>query len=302
MKRYYLMLICLLLPFVAQAKLNVVVTTPDLGSVASEIGGDRIELTVLMKPAEDPHFVDAKPSFITKLARADVLIEGGAELEIGWLGALLPRAGNPKIALGKPGRVLANQGVQMLEVPAAMDRSQGDVHAAGNPHFMVDPENAKIVARHITESFAVLDAGSAEVYRSNLKKFVEKIDARLPMWQKTLAPYQGQSVAGYHNSWPYFAQRFGLKIDTFLEPKPGLPATPAHLAEVITKMKEGNIRLIIVDRYLDRRTADSVAQRTGAEVVEVSHYPGAIKGVEPNYIALIDYLVNSIARSLGRSK
>jgi len=302
MKRYYLLLICLLLPFIAHAKLNVVVTTPDLGSVASEIGGDRIELTILMKPAEDPHFVDAKPSFITKLARADVLIEGGAELEIGWLGALLQRAGNSKIASGKPGRVLANQGVRMLEVPAAVDRSQGDVHAAGNPHFMVDPENAKIVARHITESFAALEAGSAEVYRTNLQKFVEKIDARLPVWQKTLAPYQGQSVVGYHNSWPYFAQRFGLKIDTFLEPKPGLPATPAHLAEVISKMKEGNIRLIIVDRYLDRRTADSVAQRTGAEVVEVSHYPGAIKGVEPNYIALIDYLVNSIARSLGRSK
>jgi zinc/manganese transport system substrate-binding protein len=190
----------------------------------------------------------------------------------------------------------------MLEVPTTLDRSQGDVHAAGNPHFMVDPENAKIVARHIAECFTAADAGSAEVYRSNLKKFFEKIDERLPVWQKTLAPFQGQRVVSYHNSWPYFAQRFGLKIDTFLEPKPGLPATPAHLVEVISKMKEGNIRLIIVDRYLDRRTADSVAQRTGAEVVEVSHYPGAIIGVEPNYIALIDYLVNSIARSLGRSK
>ena len=302
MNKWFLIVLCLLTPAVTRAKINVVTTTPDLSSVAAEIGGDRIDLTVLMKPTEDPHFVDAKPSFITKLARAEVLIEGGAELETGWLTALLQRASNPKIAPGKPGRVLANQGVQMLEVPTTLDRSQGDVHAAGNPHFMVDPENAKIVARHIAECFTAADAGSAEVYRSNLKKFFEKIDERLPVWQKTLAPFQGQRVVSYHNSWPYFAQRFGLKIDTFLEPKPGLPATPAHLAEVISKMKEGNIRLIIVDRYLDRRTADSVAQRTGAEVVEVSHYPGAIKGVEPNYIALIDYLVNSIARSLGRSK
>jgi zinc/manganese transport system substrate-binding protein len=302
MKPIFVILSCLVWPFLGQAKLNVVVTTPDLGSVASEIGGDRIQLMVLMKPTEDPHFVDAKPSFITKLARADVLVEGGAELETGWLSALLQRANNPRIAPGKAGRILANQGVRMLEVPTTLDRTQGDVHAAGNPHFMIDPENAKIAARHLADSFIVLDPTSAEVYRSNLKKFLEKIDEHLPAWQKTLSPFRGQRVVGYHNSWPYFAQRFGLNIDTFLEPKPGLPTTPAHLAEVIAKMKEGNVRLIIVDRYLDRRTADSVAQRTGAEVVEVSHYPGAIKGVEPNYVALIDYLVNSIARSLGRAK
>jgi len=302
MKMLTFLAVCLLSSGSAQAKLNVVVTTPDLGAVAAEVGGDRIELTTLMRPAEDPHYVDAKPSFITKLARADVLVEGGAELEVGWLPPLLHRAGNAKIAAGKPGRVLANQGVQMLEVPATLDRSQGDIHAAGNPHFMIDPENAKVVARHIAEAFASNDAASAEVYQANLKKFIEKIDERVPAWQKTLAPFKGQSVVGYHSSWPYFAQRFGLRIDVFLEPKPGLPPTPAHMAEVIEKIKSGKVRLIIVDRYLDRRTADSVAQRTGAEVLEVSHYPGAIKGIEPTYVALIDYLVNSMARSLGRSK
>jgi zinc/manganese transport system substrate-binding protein len=302
MKQMLILAIGLLSTFVTQGKLNVVVTTPDLGSVAGEIGGNQIELTVLMRPTEDPHFVDAKPSFITKLARADVLIEGGAELETGWLKALLERASNAKIASGKPGRVLANQGVQMLEVPTALDRSQGDVHSAGNPHFMIDPENAKIVARHLAEVFSSADASSAEVYRSNLKRFVEKIDERLPAWQKKLAPFQGQRVVGYHNSWPYFAQRFGLKIDVFLEPKPGLPPTPAHLAEVIGRVKGDKIRLIIVDRYLDRRTADSVAQRTGAEVLEVSQYPGAIKGVEATYVALVDHLVDSMARSLGRLK
>lgn len=302
MKPMILLALCLLSPLAGQAKLNVVATTPDLGAIATEIGGDRVELTTLMRPSEDPHFVEAKPSFITKLARADALIEGGAELEVGWLTALMQRVSNPKIAAGKPGRVLANQGVQMLEVPTALDRSQGDIHAAGNPHFMIDPENAKIVARHIADAFASLDAASADVFRSNLKNFVDKLDERLPVWQKALAPFKGQSVVGYHKSWPYFAQRFGLKIDVFLEPKPGLPPTPAHLAEVIAKIKEDKIRLIIVDRYLDRRTADSVAQRTGAEVLEVSQYPGAIKGVEPNYIALVEYLVNSMARALGSSK
>src|SRR5882757_8320861 len=157
----------LLLPLLAGlaipvfAKLNVVATTPDLGAIARAIGGDQIELTTLAKPSEDPHFVDAKPSFIVKLNHADALIEGGAELEAGWLTPLLEGARNPKIETGKPGRVAAAEGVALLEVPAALDRSQGDIHAAGNPHFLTDPENAKIVAAHIARSFAELDPGSA---------------------------------------------------------------------------------------------------------------------------------------------
>src|SRR6266478_247177 len=150
----------------ALAKLNVVATTPDFGSIAKEIGGDNIDLTTLGKPTEDPHFVDAKPSFIVKLNHADVLIEGGAELEIGWLPALLEQSRNQKVAPGAPGHVACAQGVQMLEVPTTLDRSRGDIHAAGNPHYVVDPVNAKIVAQHLAESFCALDAKSCEIYRA----------------------------------------------------------------------------------------------------------------------------------------
>src|SRR5262245_23014650 len=272
--------------FPAWARLNVVATTPDLGAVAREIGGDQIELTTLAKPTEDPHFVDAKPSFILKLSRADVLIEGGAELEIGWLPALLDQARNTKLSPGAPGHVSCAQSVQLLEIPSSLDRSRGDIHAAGNPHYLMDPLNAKIVAQHIADSLCGLDQKSSATFRANLKKFTEQIDAKLPQWQKQLDPFKGQQVVAYHNSWLYFGDRFGLKIDLFLEPKPGVPPTPTHLAEVILKMKENKVHVIIVDPYLDRRTAEKVAERTGAKVVDVSQFPGGVKGTEGGYIAL----------------
>jgi zinc/manganese transport system substrate-binding protein len=282
-----------------EAKLNVVATTPDFGAIAHEIGGDRIELTTLAKATEDPHFVDAKPSFIVKLNHADVLIEGGAELEIGWLPPLLTGARNAKLATDAPGYIRCNEGIQMLEVPSTLDRSKGDIHAAGNPHFTVDPGNAKIIARHIADSFCKLDAVNSGTYQANQKKFAEQLDARLTEWQKTLEPFKGQQIVAYHNSWLYFANRFGLKIDLFLEPKPGVPPTPSHLAEVIGKMKADKVHVIIVDPYLNRRTAETVAAKTGATVVDVTQFPGGVKGTEGGYIALLDYLVNSVARALA---
>ena len=286
----------------ALAKLNVVATTPDLASIAKEIGGDHVEITTLAKPTEDPHFVDAKPSFIVKLNRTDVLIEGGAELEIGWLPALLDQSRNSKLAPGAPGHVACAQGVSLLEVPSTLDRSRGDIHAAGNPHFLVDPVNAKIVAQHITEAFCARDEPSCAVYRANLKKFTDALDSKLAQWQQTLAPFKGREIAAYHNSWLYFGERFGLKIDLFLEPKPGVPPTPTHLAEVIGKMRQDNVKVIIVDPYLNRRTAETVADKTGATVVDVAQFPGGVKGTEGGYLALLDYVVNAIAHALGASK
>ena len=281
------------------AKLNVVATTPDLASIAKEIGGDHIDLTILAKPTEDPHFVDAKPSLIVKLNRADVLLEGGAELEIGWLPNLLDQSRNAKLTAGAPGHVVCSQGVPLKEIPTALDRSKGDIHAAGNPHYLVDPANAKIVAQNITEAFCSLDEKSAAAYRANLKHFTEALDAKKVEWQKQLEPFKGQQVVAYHNSWLYFGDCFGLKIDLFLEPKPGVPATPRHLADVILKMKADKVHVILVDPYLDRRTAETVASRTGATVVDMTQFPGGVKGTEGGYIALMDYLVNAVAKALA---
>lgn len=281
------------------AKLNVVATTPDLGAIAQEIGGKEIEITTLARPSEDAHFIDAKPSFIVKLNKADVLLHGGAELEVGWLPTLVSGTRNARIAPGAAGNVPCNTSVPMLEVPSTLDRAKGDIHAAGNPHYLVDPENAKIVAHNIAEAFAKLDTASAETYRANEKKFTAQLDGRLALWQQKLAPFKGARVAAYHNSWPYFGRRFGLAIDLFLEPKPGIPPSPAHLTGVISTMKEEKVKAILHDPFLDRKTAETVAKATGAVVVNVTQFPGGVKGSEGGYVAMMDYLVTAIANALA---
>ncbi|PYM13327.1 MAG: zinc ABC transporter substrate-binding protein [Verrucomicrobia bacterium] len=286
----------------AEAKLDVVATTLDFGSIATEIGGNRASVTTLAKPTEDPHFVDAKPSFIVKLNHADAVVEGGAELEIGWLPALLDQSRNSKLALGAPGRIYCSQGISLVEIPATLDRSRGDIHAAGNPHYMTDPVNAKIVAEHIADAFCQLDAKSCDTYRANLKKFAEELDKKTVEWEKLLAPFKGQRIVAYHNTWPYFARRFGLSIDLFLEPKPGIPPTPVHLAEVVSRMKAEHVRVILVEPYQNRRTAEAVAAETGATVVAVAQFPGGVKGTDKGYIELMDYLVNSLARALSEAR
>jgi ABC-type Zn uptake system ZnuABC Zn-binding protein ZnuA len=290
------------LAFGAEAKLNVVVTTPDLASIAREVGGDKIEVTTLGRPTEDPHFVDAKPSFIVKLNKADALIEGGAELESGWLPSLLAGARNAKITADAPGRIRCNEGISMLEVPDKLDRSKGDLHAAGNPHFVIDPMNARIVAAHLADALGKMDVANRALYAANAKKFNDLLEMKLAQWQAKLAPFKGAQVVAYHNSWRYFAERYGLKIEILLEPKPGIPPSPAHLAEVISKMKSSGARVVMVDPYLNRKTAETVATQTGATVVDVTQFPGGVKGTEGGYVVLQDYLVNALAKALGEKK
>jgi len=281
----------------AHAKLNVVATTADLAAIARAIGGEEIEVTALAKPSEDPHFVTPKPSYIAKLNRADALIEGGAELELGWLPPLLDAARNPKLALGALGRIQASSAVNLLEVPTTLDRSRGDIHALGNPHFMTDPLNAKAVADLITARFAALAPEKAETFKLNLTQFNAHLDSKLEQWEKLLRPFAGRRVVAYHNTWPYFARRFDLKIDLFLEPKPGIPPTPAHLSDVIARMKAENIKVVLVEPYQNRKTAERVAAETGAVVVDFCQFPGGLKGTEGGYIELLDYLVTTLAKA-----
>lgn len=282
----------------AHAALNVVVTTADLAAVAKEIGGDRISITTLAKPTEDPHFLDAKPSFIAKLNRADALIEGGAELEAAWLQPLLAGARNQRLAPGAPGHISCAAPLSLLEIPTTLDRSRGDVHGAGNPHYMTDPENARLVARHICASLSSLDAGSAAQFQANLKQFETKLSAKLASWQQALAPFKNRRIVAYHNTWPYFANRFGLRVDLFLEPKPGIPPTPTHLSEVTAQMKNEGVRVIILEPFQDRKTAEAVAKQTGATVLQATQYPGGLKGTEGGYFELLDQIVNPLAAAL----
>lgn len=282
----------------AGATLNVVATTSEYGALASQIGGAKVAVTTIAKATEDPHFVDARPSQIVALNRADILIEGGAELEIGWLPPLLEGARNGKILSGAPGRVVASEGVQLLDIPLAADRSQGDTHVAGNPHFMLDPLNAKIVAEHIARVFSSLDPAGAAVYKANLASFESELQTKMSEWTAALAPYAGRPIVTYHPTWRYFGRRFGLVADTFLEPKPGIPPSPPHLAKVMQKMEAENIRVLLVEPYQPRKTAEAVASRTKAVVIEVCQFPGGLPGTD-TYLSLIDAVVKRVAEALA---
>jgi zinc/manganese transport system substrate-binding protein len=278
-------------------KLNVVTTTPELAALAREIGGDAVEVKALAKPTEDPHYVDAKPSHIVTLNRADVLIEGGAELEIGWLPPLLESARNDRIAPGAPGLIVASQGVRMLEIPATFDRSRGDVHPFGNPHFLIDPVNVKLIVAQMADHFSQVDPKSAELYQANLKKFTAALDLKLAEWQRQLAPYRGAKIVTYHKDFPYLAERFNLEVAETLEPKPGIAPSPSHLAVVIAKMKAEHVRVILVQPYQNRKTAETVARQTGAVVLDIPQQPGALKNTD-TYFELMDYLVHTLATGL----
>jgi ABC-type Zn uptake system ZnuABC Zn-binding protein ZnuA len=280
-------------------KVNVVATTPDLASIAELIGGDAVDVKALAKPTEDAHFVDPKPSSIVTLNRADMLIDGGAELELGWLPALLQSARNPKIAAGAPGRVVASQGIRLLEVPTTFDRSKGDVHALGNPHFLIDPVNARTVAGRIAAQLSQIDPANAAKYNANLKSFEARMDAKLAEWQKQLAPYAGAKIVTYHKDFPYLAARFKLDVVETLEPKPGIAPSPAHLAEVITTMKAKGAKVILVQPFQNRKTAETVARQTGATILDLAQQPGAVKGTA-TYFDMMDYIVTTIADALRK--
>jgi len=299
MKLLHVLICAALMPAASMAKLTIVATTSDFGAIARTIGGDRIEVQVLARPSEDPHFVDAKPSYIMKLNRADAIIQGGAELEAGWLPPLLEGARNAKLLSGAPGHIACATGIELLDVPTTLDRSKGDVHALGNPHFMVDPENGKRVAERICQALCELDTASCDYYRENLSAFTGRLDAKMKVWQELLAPYRGSTIVAYHDTWIYFAKRFGISVDLFLEPKPGIPPTPSQIALVMTRMKNENIRVILCESYQNRKIAETVAKQTGATVVDVTQFPGGIKNVPDDYIELIDYLVHAIASALA---
>jgi zinc/manganese transport system substrate-binding protein len=282
----------------AGAALKVVATTSEYGALATQLGGARVAVTTIAKPTEDPHFVDARPSQIVALNRADVLIEGGAELEVGWLPPLLEGARNGKILAGGPGRVVASEGIQLVDIPAAADRSQGDTHLAGNPHFMLDPLNARVVAAHIVRTFSALDPAGAAAYQSNLTQFDTGLQAKMKEWTAALKPFAGRPIVTYHPTWRYFARRFGLISDIYLEPKPGIPPSPPHLAEVMQKMKAQNIHVLLVEPYQPRKTAEAVASRTDAAVVDVCQFPGGLPGTD-SYLSLLDADVKRIAQALA---
>jgi zinc/manganese transport system substrate-binding protein len=286
-----------LLPSLAAAAVKVVTTTQGLGALAREVGGDRVQVESLSRGIQDPHFVDANPILAVKLRNADLLVDVGADLEIGWLPPLVNQSRNGKIQPGGTGRLTAANVVTLLDQPTGpVDRSLGDLHPAGNPHFLTDPRRAVQVAGAIAERLSQLDPAGAEGYATRKADFARRVDAALARWKAALAPEKGRPVLTRHRTLTYFFDWTGLRSEGELEPRPGVPPPPAHLAELVGVAKRDGVKAIVVENYYDTKSADVVAQHSGAKVVQI---PGDVGG-EPGastYEAYVDTLVRRIGEA-----
>lgn len=288
-------------PGTAQSKLNVMTTTEDLASIAREIGGDHITVDSMAKGYQDPHFVEAKPSFILKLQKADVLIAVGRELEIGWLPPLIQQSRNAKIQVGAPGYLDASLGATILEIPNGnITRAMGDVHPLGNPHYWMDPENGKRIGKEIADKLSELRSGDTAFFQQQVTSFTTRLDAAEKRWLAQMAPYKGTKMVTYHRSFPNFAERFGLDIVGYVEPRPGIPPTPQHTLDLINEMKRQNVRLVLVEPYFDMKTPMSIGRETGAQVLVMPPSVGGVKDV-PDYFKLFDYDINLLIEAIKKS-
>jgi zinc/manganese transport system substrate-binding protein len=285
----------------AQGKLNIITTTEDLASIAREVGGDRVTVEALAKGYQDPHFVEAKPSFILKLQKADALIAVGRELEIGWLPPLVTQSRNAKIQPGGPGYLDASLTAKILELPQGqITRAMGDVHPLGNPHYWLDPENGKRIAKAIADKFSELRPGDRASFEQRVGTFVSRLDEAEKRWLAIMAPFKGTKVVTYHRSFPNFADRFGLDIVGYVEPRPGIPPTPQHTLDLIEEMKRQNVKLVLVEPYFDLKTPNSIGRATGAEVLVMPPSVGGVKEAS-DYIALFDYDINLLLTAIKKT-
>ena len=280
--------------------INVLTTTEDLKSITEAIGGAKVKVDSLARGYQDPHFVAAKPSFMMKAKNADLFMVIGLELEIGYEELIINGSRNQRIRIGQQGYLDVSEGVNLLEVPTTtkIDRSMGDVHPMGNPHYWLDPENVKMVAYNIAKLLSELSPGNAPYFQENLISFNKKIDEKMAEWNKKMAPFKGRKIAIYHRSWPYFVDRFGLVIACELEPKPGIPPSPAHLKEVIDIMKRDKVSVILMEVFYDEKPAQFVAGQTGAKVIVVPNSVGGTKEAN-DYIGLMDTIVNKLAEAFN---
>jgi zinc/manganese transport system substrate-binding protein len=298
MKLYTRLALLLCLVFAAlpaRAELRVVSSIPTLGSLAKEVGGDRIRVESLGKGSQDPHFVEPKPSLMLTLNRADLLLHVGLELEIGWLPPLILGSRNPNIQNGEPGNLDCSQAIDLLDVPSTkVDRSQGDIHPQGNPHYWVPPENAKRVAALIAGRLAQLDPEGKATYEKRLADFTARVDAKAREWAPLVEKLRGTKVATYHKSWTYVSKWLGLEEVGYVEPKPGIPPDPSHLARLIRHMKSEGAKLLLMESFYSRSIATLVAEKAGARLLILPTDVGADSEIG-DWFALAAKVVQQIA-------
>ena len=282
----------------ASAALKVVATTADLAAITSEVGGTKVQVDALAKGYQDPHFVEPKPSFILLVSRADLLVLVGRELEIGWLPPLINSSRNSKIQAGASGYLDASQNVKILEIPTGqITRAMGDVHPAGNPHYWLDPGNGRRIAATIRDKLSELSPADKAYFAQRYSDFDVRLAAAEKKWDAAMLPYKGTKIVTYHRSWPNFVDRFGLEVIGYVEPKPGIPPSPAHTLELIDEMKRQGVKLIAVEPYFDLKTPQAVATQVGGKVLVLAPSVGGTKEVT-DYIGLFDYDVNLMVTAL----
>jgi ABC-type Zn uptake system ZnuABC Zn-binding protein ZnuA len=315
--------------------IQVAATVPELGSLAREVGGDQVSVTVFAKGTEDPHFVEAKPSFIKALSRADLYIQLGMGIEAGWAPVLLQNARNGKVLPGAPGHLDASMVVTPLEVPTGpVDRSMGDVHPSGNPHYLLDPLNGLKVAQLIRDRLSELRPAKRQYFAERYDAFRQRLssalvgealaqkydierlallqeqgrlasylkqqgeDKLLGGWLGAMLPYAGTKAVDEHALWPYFARRFGIQVIGHMEPLPGIPPTTKHLGELVERMRAEKVPLVLTSVYYDPRHARFLSERTGAQVVNMANQVGARDGTD-DYLRMFDYNVRQLVAALG---
>jgi len=283
--------------FVFAGTIKIVTTTSDMKSIAELIGGNKVSVTSIATGYQNPHFVDPKPSYIINLTKADLFVTVGLDLETGWSPQLLSSSRNTKIQKGAAGYVDASEGVNLLQVPTAANRAEGDIHIFGNPHYWLDPINGKTIARNIANGLERVDPSNKSFYEANLVAFNNKIDAKLKEWQSKMAPYKGSKIIAYHNEWVYFETRFGLQVVDFMEPKPGIPPTPSQLVKVIKEVKANNIKVIISSPYFTTSSSDVVAKQTGVKELTLATSVGAFDTIK-DYFSLFDYNIDHLIATI----
>jgi zinc/manganese transport system substrate-binding protein len=282
----------------AFAAINVITSTQDLASIVKEVGGDKVTVESLAKGYQDPHFVEAKPSFILKLNRADLLVAVGRELEIGWLPPLITQSRNSKIQPGSPGYLDASQNARILDIPTGpITRAMGDVHPQGNPHYWLDPDNGRRIAQQVQGKLTELSRGDAAYFAQRYADFDRRLADATRRWKATMAPYKGTKVVTYHRSWPNFADAFGLDVIGYIEPKPGIPPSPAHTLDLEQEMKRQNVKIILVEPYFDLKTPNAIARDTGAKVLVMPPSVGGVKEVT-DYFQMFDYDINLLVNAI----
>jgi zinc/manganese transport system substrate-binding protein len=283
----------------AERKLRVVVTIPDLKSLTEAVGGDLVEVDSLTRGTQNFHEAEVRPSMMLKLRRADALIENGVELDT-WADVAVTGANNANIIRGSAGRIEISRGIQLLEVPTTrVDRSMGDVHPLGNPHFSLDPGLAPIITQNIVDGLSRLAPDNRPAFEKNRQAFLQKLDGEMDRWTKLMEPVRGGKVVVYHPDFIYFLTRFGLVQVGTLEDRPGIPPSPQHLVQIIRQMKAEQVKVILVEPWNDLKLAERVAAEVGggAKALVMANSVGAVKGAD-NYIAAIDYNLKTLAQVL----